>query len=60
MLEFLKDDGGQDLIEYLLLGSFIAIVALIGAGALGSNINSWYQRMADWVDSAKDKIPTAP
>jgi Flp pilus assembly pilin Flp len=48
---FIRDDQGQDLIEYLLLGSFIALVALVGATNLGTQINSWYDNVATWVDS---------
>jgi Flp pilus assembly pilin Flp len=48
---FIRDDQGQDLIEYLLLGSFIALVALVGATNLGTQINSWYDNVAGWVDS---------
>ena len=48
---FIRDDQGQDLIEYLLLGSFIALVALVGATNLGTQINSWYDNVASWVDS---------
>jgi pilus assembly protein Flp/PilA len=46
---FFRDDEGQDLIEYILLGSFIALVALGGATALGTNINGWYSNVAGWV-----------
>ncbi|MGH9256656.1 MAG: Flp family type IVb pilin [Vicinamibacterales bacterium] len=53
---FIRDDQGQDLIEYLLLGSFIAIVALVGATNLGTELNEWYQKMASWVNSAEAKI----
>jgi Flp pilus assembly pilin Flp len=54
---FIRDDSGQDLIEYLLLGSFIAIVALVGATALGTNLNNWYNEMASWVSVSSGKIP---
>ena len=47
---FVKDDQGQDLIEYLLLGSFISLVALLGATAMGTQVNNWYQNVAQWVD----------
>jgi Flp pilus assembly pilin Flp len=46
---FIRDDQGQDLIEYILLGSFIALVALGGATVLGTKINTWYSNVADWV-----------
>lgn len=54
---FIRDDQGQDLIEYLLLGSFIAIVALVGATYLGTQLNNWYNEMGSWVNSAAGQIP---
>ena len=54
---FIRDDQGQDLIEYALLGSFVAIVALVGATALGTNLNIWYQGVANWVSGAEAMIP---
>lgn len=54
---FIRDDRGQDLIEYALLGSFVAIVALVGATALGTNLNLFYQGLADWVSGAEASIP---
>jgi pilus assembly protein Flp/PilA len=53
---FIRDDQGQDLIEYLLLGSFIAIVVLAGATALGTQLNNWYNQMGSWVGSASTQI----
>jgi len=44
------DDQGQDLIEYVLIGSVVSIGALVGAQALGSGLNSWYNRVATWVN----------
>ena len=41
---FIRDDQGQDLIEYLLLGSFVSIGALLGATLLGTELNGWYSR----------------
>jgi Flp pilus assembly pilin Flp len=54
---FIRDDQGQDLIEYLLLGSFVAIVALVGASYLGTQLNNWYNEMGSWVTSAAATIP---
>lgn len=44
--EFLKDDSGQDVVEYGLLIATIAIVVLIGVGIFGSNINAWFTTLA--------------
>ena len=56
LARFIRDDQGQDLIEYLLLGSFIAIVALAGASVLGTQLNNWYNEMGEWVSSASGNI----
>ena len=44
-----RDDQGQDLIEYILIGSFVSIGALAGATALGTQIDAWYTRVSGWV-----------
>jgi len=46
----LRSDDGQDLIEYVLIGALVSIVVVSGATALGTNLNDWYQGMADWVN----------
>ena len=46
---FVREDSGQDLIEYLLLGTLIAIVVVTGAGFLGTELNDWYSKMGSWV-----------
>jgi Flp pilus assembly pilin Flp len=46
---FIRDDQGQDLIEYILIGSFVSIGALLGATALGLQIDAWYTRLSVWV-----------
>jgi pilus assembly protein Flp/PilA len=49
---FVKDDQGQDLIEYALLATFVSLVAIAGATLLGSALNNWYDVVADNVDTA--------
>lgn len=44
--QFLRDEVGQDVVEYGLLIATIAIVVLIGVGIFGSNINHWFQALA--------------
>jgi pilus assembly protein Flp/PilA len=46
---FVRDEQGQDLIEYALLGSFVALVVLGGATALGTQLDAWYDAVAAWV-----------
>jgi len=53
---WLADEGGQDVIEYMLLGSFIAIVGILGAQAIGIEINTSYR---SW-DSATQNVWEVP
>jgi len=46
------EDVGQDLIEYALLATFVSLVAILGATALGTALNDWYQAAASNVDGA--------
>jgi Flp pilus assembly pilin Flp len=54
---FVRDEEGQDLIEYALLCTLIALAAAVGANTLGLNLNDWYNNMAGkvstWAASAK-------
>ena len=52
----LSDDSGQDLIEYLLLASFMAIASWLGWQAIETAINTTYQ---SW-DKASQAIWEAP
>ena len=44
--QFLRDEDGQDVVEYGLLIATIAIVVLIGVGFFGSQINVWFGNLA--------------
>src|SRR5437879_8807322 len=44
--KFIRDEDGQDVVEYGLLIATIAIVVLIGVGFFGSNISVWFERLA--------------
>lgn len=43
---FVTEDEGQDLIEYALLCSLVAVAAAVGATALGSKLNTWYTNLS--------------
>ena len=51
---FIHEKQGQDLIEYVLIATFVSVGALVGAGALGDNLNTWYQNGANWVAANDD------
>jgi Flp pilus assembly pilin Flp len=41
----LKDEAGQDVVEYGLLASFISIAALLTIKAIGPLVNSLYEKV---------------
>jgi Flp pilus assembly pilin Flp len=49
---FLRDDMGQDLIEYVLLLAFIALVTIVGLQSLGTATNSKYRSASTAVTDA--------
>jgi Flp pilus assembly pilin Flp len=49
---FVRDEQGQDLIEYALLATFVSLLAIVGAGLLGTALNNWYGQVAGNVNGA--------
>jgi pilus assembly protein Flp/PilA len=54
MKRFVREDEGQDLIEYVLLASFVAAGVIAGATALGTNLNGWYNAVGTWASNHKN------
>ena len=46
IVRFVREDQGQDLIEYALLASFLSVAAALGATAAGVELNAWYNALA--------------
>ena len=44
--QFLRDEEGQDVVEYGLLIATIAIVVLVATQAFGTQIAAWFNRLA--------------
>ena len=42
-----RDDSGQDLLEYALLVALIALVAVVGITAAGQNVNTIFGNIAN-------------
>ena len=42
-LRALREEAGQDLIEYALLAGFISLVAIAAITSIGVQVNSWYE-----------------
>lgn len=58
VVRFVREDAGQDLIEYVLLGALIATAVTVGATALGTQLNGWYNGVASWVGRRTSAVPT--
>jgi pilus assembly protein Flp/PilA len=52
LVRFVREDEGQDLIEYALLAAGISLAALGGIAAIGSALNSKYDQIGTAVSGA--------
>ena len=52
IVRLVRDEEGQDLIEYALLATFVSLVAIAGASLLGTALNNWYGAVSDRVNGA--------
>jgi pilus assembly protein Flp/PilA len=50
---FVREDQGQDLIEYALLAGFISLVAVVAITNVGTGVNNVYNN----IDGQVQKIP---
>ena len=44
---FVREDEGQDMVEYALLAAFISIVAIVVIKAIGPLVNTIYTNVKD-------------
>jgi pilus assembly protein Flp/PilA len=44
--QFIREEDGQDVVEYGLLIATIAIVVLVGISVFGNNISAWFTTLA--------------
>lgn len=49
---FVREDQGQDLIEYAFLAVFIALVVILGLQAVGTAVNNKMSSIASQVSGA--------
>jgi pilus assembly protein Flp/PilA len=47
IIKFLRDQSGVTAIEYAVLGGMLAVAIIVGASALGTQLNVTYQGVAD-------------
>ena len=43
---FVRDEEGQDLVEYAMLLAFIALIAIVGVKTLGTTVNTFFSNVA--------------
>ena len=48
---FVRDDEGQDLIEYALLAGFISLVAVVAITQVGTGVNAVYGNVNNQVQA---------
>ena len=49
---FVRNEEGQDLLEYALLVALIALVAIVAVGAAGTSVSTIFQNIADELQAA--------
>ena len=49
---FVREDAGQDLIEYALLAGFISLVAVAAITTTGTSLNTLFSNVSTQVGSA--------
>jgi pilus assembly protein Flp/PilA len=47
MRSFVRDDSGQDLLEYALLVGLIALVAVLAVTSTGTSVNAIFQAISN-------------
>lgn len=55
---FFRRDEGANLVEYGILIVLVALVAVGGLNALGTNLNTFFQQIADNIGGAQ--VPALP
>ena len=53
--QFIRDEEGQDVVEYGLLIATIAIVVLLATAAFGQNIGVWFNTLASRITTTGTK-----
>jgi len=54
---FVREESGQDIIEYVLLAAFISVVAWTIIQTIGSDVTNLYQGTQDVTGAASAALP---
>lgn len=49
---FVRDEAGQDLVEYAMLLAFIALIAIAGVQFLGNTVDSFFSNVGSALTGA--------
>ena len=52
-VRFVREEAGQDLIEYALIAAFVSLSAAVGATLLGTALNGWYSSVSTTVGTMR-------
>ncbi len=58
LARFVREEEGQDLVEYTFLIVFIALVVAVGLNAFGVNLRLFYNNLSTAVGPAVTQPPT--
>ena len=51
LVRFVREEEGQDLVEYAMLLAFIALIAIGGVRTLGTTVNAFFSNVATTLTS---------
>jgi len=54
---FIREEEGQNVVEYALVLTLIAVAAIAGLTLAGSNINNWWSAIGSYMGTLKGSIP---
>lgn len=57
LVRFVRDEAGQDLVEYAFLLVFISVVTAVALNFLGISLNTLYQAIASNLPTTAPVIP---
>ena len=53
---FIREDEGGQTVEYALVLTLVAVVAVVGLTAAGNAINDWWQAVADKIGEMSQSV----
>ena len=57
---FMREEEGQNVVEYALVLTLIAVAAIAGLTAAGTSINGWWGAIATYLATLTTKVTAIP